>query len=516
MSRIGFLKTLEVAPATMLPKFNFASAENIFSILAFSIVSSIIYLFVLTNGSFSFARPETLNHAYEALAHSILHGRLDVTRSVIGNEGFYIHGKVYLYYGILPALLRVPFLLVGVPLPGPRFFVYFEAVITALLLHLALFRILSLGDKTETVPMGSTALFSGAMAWFASPAYLLTSNASIYAEPYGCALVLFAGVVYLLRHQIATALEGELPHISSRRLLLIALLSALCLHARPPMAVSLFAVTGFLCMWTMFEPSSGTPISGRLSHFLRESILPASVLTFSVAAYLWMNWLRYGEFLNAGPIDHYGYYLFVEGHSARMDAFLEHGRFDLLRIVPNFVVNFLGIPCPSLNKALGVGRIRLEGPLMGIALLWLVLIIYAIVGAIRIARAIYRRSKASDLWLASLAMAMIPSSILILSYATVSLRYKFEIWPLIFMLAVVGLCQQAVFQGPARQASALAHDDGRRTIAPTVIRIVISMALAVSIFACTAAVFASKTIPVLNGQSRGVFLNLLHPDLPGS
>ena len=48
---------------------------------------------------------------YDAQARAILHGRLDVPPEAIGFEAFVRDGKSYGYFGIAPALLRVPLLL---------------------------------------------------------------------------------------------------------------------------------------------------------------------------------------------------------------------------------------------------------------------------------------------------------------------------------------------------------------------------------------------------------------------
>jgi hypothetical protein len=48
---------------------------------------------------------------YDAQARSLIAGRLDVPQAAIGTESFTFHGRTYGYFGIGPALLRVPLVL---------------------------------------------------------------------------------------------------------------------------------------------------------------------------------------------------------------------------------------------------------------------------------------------------------------------------------------------------------------------------------------------------------------------
>jgi hypothetical protein len=498
----------------LLPAAAPASASGLHLNLAFSLAASIVYLAILTNGTFSFGGPESLDQAYGALARSLLSGHLDVTRAVIGNEGFYVDGKVYLYYGILPALLRIPFLLAGAGwIPEPRFFVFAEAALTALLFHLTIFSVLTArAGALEKSTLRATVVFSGAIGWFASPAYLLTSNASIYNEPFGCALLLLAAVVYLLREQILAALSGAFPVVSAGRLAGIALLAALALHARPPMAVSLFVVVGVLCLLTALEPAAGRTLVRRIGHFARKSALPGLLLASSIAAFLWLNWARFGNPFSSGPITHYGYYLFVEGLSDRMEAFIAEGRFDVRRVIPNLIVNFLGFPWghSALSGFLGAGSIRLEGPLMGVLILWLIPSIYAAFGISLLAKTL-RGTPRAGLWLVALAAAMSLSTLIILSYATVTLRYKSEIWPLIFVLAIFGFYGQT----SAYSSRYLLDTRGWGHGLPLA-KVPVWIMLAISIAAGSAAVFVLKSDPFFNGDPYSVFLDFLHPELPGA
>ena len=48
---------------------------------------------------------------YNSMLEHMLHGAFDVDPKIVGNEGFIYGGRTYSYFGILPALLRLPLIL---------------------------------------------------------------------------------------------------------------------------------------------------------------------------------------------------------------------------------------------------------------------------------------------------------------------------------------------------------------------------------------------------------------------
>jgi hypothetical protein len=72
----------------------------------------------VTWGDWAFFGRESFCSYYDAQALSMIDGRLDVPASAIGFEAFIFHGKTYGYFGIGPALLRVPLILMFGDLDG--------------------------------------------------------------------------------------------------------------------------------------------------------------------------------------------------------------------------------------------------------------------------------------------------------------------------------------------------------------------------------------------------------------
>ncbi|HKH05814.1 MAG TPA: hypothetical protein VKA65_11665 [Acidimicrobiales bacterium] len=78
----------------------------------------VLYAWVLTAGRWDFLQRRYFDDFFDVQARALFHGRLDVPPEVVGFEGFLIGGKTYIYFGPVPALLRMPVLLVTDRLDG--------------------------------------------------------------------------------------------------------------------------------------------------------------------------------------------------------------------------------------------------------------------------------------------------------------------------------------------------------------------------------------------------------------
>ena len=78
-----------------------------------AVLASLPFLALLLNGQWSLVQDQgLLGGFYDAQAHAWLHGRWNVPAGTLGIEGILRHGKTYLYFGPVPALLRLPIALV--------------------------------------------------------------------------------------------------------------------------------------------------------------------------------------------------------------------------------------------------------------------------------------------------------------------------------------------------------------------------------------------------------------------
>jgi hypothetical protein len=84
-----------------------AAAHPPWIAVAFAIAILAIYAWLVTYGTGGFAGEETWGSAFDSLAKSLVAGRANVEPNTIDWEGFEEHGKVFISFGPLPALLRV-------------------------------------------------------------------------------------------------------------------------------------------------------------------------------------------------------------------------------------------------------------------------------------------------------------------------------------------------------------------------------------------------------------------------
>jgi hypothetical protein len=78
----------------------------------------IVCAWFVTWGDWKFFEPEDFCGFYDAQARSLIEGRLDVPAAAIGSEAFTFQGKTYGYFGIGPALLRIPLVIASPKLDG--------------------------------------------------------------------------------------------------------------------------------------------------------------------------------------------------------------------------------------------------------------------------------------------------------------------------------------------------------------------------------------------------------------
>src|SRR4029077_18993727 len=82
------------------------------------LVALIVCAWFVTWGDWKFFEPEDFCSFYDAQARSLIEGRLDVPAAAIGSEAFTFQGKTYGYFGIGPALLRIPLVIASPKLDG--------------------------------------------------------------------------------------------------------------------------------------------------------------------------------------------------------------------------------------------------------------------------------------------------------------------------------------------------------------------------------------------------------------
>ena len=79
-------------------------------------IAAVYYLFLAMDGSFNFMKPVELaarGMTFNSMLEHLLRGEFDVDPAAVVFEGIIRDGRTYVYFGILPAFLRLPLLPTG-------------------------------------------------------------------------------------------------------------------------------------------------------------------------------------------------------------------------------------------------------------------------------------------------------------------------------------------------------------------------------------------------------------------
>ncbi|MBR9766510.1 MAG: hypothetical protein GYB53_24085, partial [Rhodobacteraceae bacterium] len=250
-------------------------------------------------------------------------GEIELPARLLRYEGHYApDGTGYIYHGAGPLLLRAllsPFVdVTQVSLAPLSLWVW--AVVGCAFYHAAFHAALRADPAGDGVSRPA-ALLLGLGTWLAGPGLLLVVNHALYQEPIAMAFGLSGGVVWLWHRHFVLGRGGAWSC-----LLGLGLLAALCLQARPNVAVALYLATGLAALRMLWQ-------------LRRQALLPAilalALLAGGIAGYTGYNALRFGD----GGVTHgsfepsqlqYGaiYWGHEDLQGVRAQTFIEHVRFE--------------------------------------------------------------------------------------------------------------------------------------------------------------------------------------------
>ncbi len=397
-------------------------------LLAGFVLPALIYWAIITAGTFNLFGPSYSWQSYNYLALALADGRQSIPAEAISAEGLYIDGKVYMYYGILPALMRLPLIpfLDLREVPVARLVNLFMLLVGQFALQWVILRIAAAQGRTQAIDRFVTVALS-LILWFGSAAMLLLPNPNVYYQPYGAAHMVSSLFVALLAYDLLVV--GRAPRGS--RLLLYGLLAALGVYTRQTYAVGLYAATLLLLLPDLAEwRRARGPAFGAA---LRGAVLPLLIMFLAGAGYLALAYARSGHLTTGWSVADWGYSS-IAPRDARLITLSEQ-QFSAVRIVPNFVYFMVGGTHwrEPLIEALGGGTVRtLSHPFRYLVYTPLALLI-AGVGL----WALVRQPPALARLCRLAAVALSIPALLQLAYGTVFVRYSCELWPLLFWLILV-------------------------------------------------------------------------------
>lgn len=406
--------------------------------------SGIVYAFFLlsTVEPGGILAPARLDLAFNYYALSILDGRLDIPAQAIGLEGrFTDDGRVYMYYGVLPALLRIPLApfidLSQVGLARVMVFVYCVAI--GLVSQWLILRMETTWRKVRQEGYRFWTILALVLVWFASPIVILASAAAQTYEPIALALLITVAFFAIILNDAFVK-----HHHGPKHLILLAVLAGLAVHSRPNVAIALYFVVVAMSImtWFIYEDNVKLPMWNRYRFNSKGLIrtLPVFLILMAFGASLMaLNYARGGSF--TGVKGQYGYWFIESENSPRRVSARKHrlGTFSVRRLVPNAYYHMYGEE-RNHRKLLGLfggGHVTNQEPDAKTIAMWGPLYIGLLFLLIR-ARRIFRdfsRYEASAAFLTIIGNAAI--SYMILSYLTITYRYKTELWPLVFFGSLI-------------------------------------------------------------------------------
>lgn len=240
---------------------------------------ALVFGWVITQGTLRLIYPESFGAFYDQQAKSLLQGRLDVPEGAIMGEAFVVKGKYYGYFGVTPALLRLP-LAAFDGLKGEvsraymlAYYVLGLAAAYSLLCH-GTRRVAGPGTWPSRLAvvllvggsgLGSTLLFLG-------------SRAYTYHE------AILAGGAFALATTVAVLRWVETGRRTWAALALALGLAAL--HARPTPGLFALGLLGAAALWRAWQ--------GRTRRGWREPLLWAAGAGLGILTFNGMSYLKFG------------------------------------------------------------------------------------------------------------------------------------------------------------------------------------------------------------------------------
>ena len=385
------------------------------------LLSGLFWMFVTTGGREIFVK-EVLGGAYDSQAEHFLRGDVNVDVEAIGHEAMIVNGKVRMYFGPFPALLRIPlnFVYPGGHGKWSRISGFCAGVI-ALFAFAGLVRM-----ALQSSPISSRArnwLGKACLIGFAfgSPLLLLLGNLSIYDEAIIWGLALSLGAIFFaFRSQQAEG--GAL----TRALLGFSLCAGGALLSRVTFGAPFVLIAPLLAV--------GLARGNRATNLI-ALVLP---LGAALAFYIWLSYARFGSLTGVN----FDYYI-NPVHSEFAHKF---GVFSPRR-VPYSFADYFSLRFPSLEREpsfLAADRHSYNYPTLYsndfsevyLPLPWCSS--WLVFGAIMGISCLLRRKRA-DLFERWAAVALFVQFLCILSYFLLAQRYATDLYPFLIFCFIIFL-----------------------------------------------------------------------------
>jgi hypothetical protein len=295
---LGFWLLLRMLPAGTppagAPRRGFLRRHAVF--LSCALPALLLFTWLITQGGFRLIAWESFGDYYDYQARSLLQGRLDVPPERIGAEAFVVDGRTYGYFGITPALLRLPFAATGLWFGQLARLLMLVDFAACLVFAYQLLRLLwRQGTGRGDEPPGWTTALLTLGAGLGSTLLYLSSRAFTYHEAVLC------GAAFALASAWFSLRALEQPSWGNWSWALG--LGVLAVNARAPSGLFAFVLIGLVAAWLLVQgarrPSVGPGAAGLI---LVGLLSLAGAFSFNA-----FNYLKFGNFAGCPLRQHIQY-----------------------------------------------------------------------------------------------------------------------------------------------------------------------------------------------------------------
>jgi hypothetical protein len=305
-------------------------------ILPSFLISILVWSWLVTWGDWKFFQHEDFCGFYDGYARSILHGHLDVPRSAIGVEAFTFQGKAYGYFGIGPAILRIPLVLLFPSMDGlwSRLMILLAAAISLV----CAYDILQMMRESSSPPTKSERVLHSLFilsAGIGSSAVFLIGRSFTYHEA-----LMWSGAFALL---FSCAILRYFQRPRGGVLLLAGVFSFMSFHCRGTAGVgtllAMLVIAATLMFRTMGNCEAGQSLMGfvKLVGPARHALIALFSVIVSLGVYFGVNYAKFRTF-DALPLRYYDFY-----HQFPIRMRLTGGKQIHLKNIPTGLVTYFGV-----------------------------------------------------------------------------------------------------------------------------------------------------------------------------
>ena len=356
---------------------------------------------------------------YDVQARSMVHGHMDVPRDVAQIEGFVVNGDVQIYFGVGPALIRVPF--AGWTEFFDRRLGVLSMSIACGVLGLAAARLLKRSRAfVDRAPPGKPWWFAvmAAGAIVCTPVLFLASRSVVYHEAliWGCAAGL-AGLDLVLRWWREPTRRHFVEAVA---------LATFAMSCRPTSGMS---------------PAIALGLFGLVLTWRREwarAALAVGAAFFALLGFVVFNWLRFRSFFSQPYPDQ----IWTQANDARKEFLQSHGGSLLgLEFLPTTILRYFSPTAigfqrlfPFVNfgsSASPMGNTEFESIYQSSSLL-LGAPVLSLLGFVGVWWTAFRdRARAWTI----IAIASVAATVSTFAFASIAQRYLVDLIPAVVVLA---------------------------------------------------------------------------------